>query len=97
MRNAGSKRKGRMSSVAGAPRCRPPRTPQTVKVNDRQNTRKKNRYKIKVTSNKNRNRYIITAYCDFDSNGNGKDDRFTATTDINRGEVRKNREVVQTR
>lgn len=57
----------------------------------------KNRYKIKVTNNKRRNRYIITAYCDFDSNGNGKDDRFTATTDIWRGEVRKNREIVQTR
>ena len=57
----------------------------------------KNRYRIQVNNNKRRNRYVITAYCDFDSNGNGKDDRFTATTDIRRGEVRKNREVVQTR
>ena len=57
----------------------------------------KNRYRIRVINNRRRNRYIITVYCDFDSNGNGRDDRFTATTDIRRGEVRKNREVVQTR
>jgi len=57
----------------------------------------KNRYRIRVKNNKRRNRYIITVYCDFDSNGNGKNDRVTATTNILRGEVRKNREVVQTR
>ena len=57
----------------------------------------KNRYRIRVINNKRRNRYIITVFCDFDSNGNGKNDRVTATTDIRRGDVRKNREVVQTR
>ena len=57
----------------------------------------KNRYRIRVKNNKRRNRYIITVYCDFDSNGNGKNDRVTATPNILRGEVRKNREVVQTR
>jgi type IV pilus assembly protein PilA len=57
----------------------------------------KNRYRIRVTNNRRRNRYIITAYCDFDSNGNGRDDRFTATTDIRSGEVRKNREIIRLR
>jgi prepilin-type N-terminal cleavage/methylation domain-containing protein len=57
----------------------------------------KNRYRIRTINNRRRNRYIITVFCDFDSNGNGRDDRFTATTDIRRGEVRKNREIVQTR
>ena len=57
----------------------------------------KNRYRINVVNNKRRNRYIIKAFCDFDSNGNGKNDRFTATTDVQRGEVRKNREIVQLR
>ena len=57
----------------------------------------KNRYRIRVINNSRRNRYIIKVFCDFDSNGNGKDDRFTATTNIWRGEVRKNREIVQTR
>lgn len=57
----------------------------------------KNRYRIRTINNRRRNRYIITVFCGFDSNGNGRDDRFTATTDIRRGEVRKNREVVQTR
>ena len=57
----------------------------------------KNRYRIRVINNTRRNRYIIRVFCDFDSNGNGKKDRFTATTNIWRGEVRKNREVVQTR
>jgi prepilin-type N-terminal cleavage/methylation domain-containing protein len=57
----------------------------------------RNRYRITVTNNRNRNRYVIRAFCDFDSNGNGRDDRFTATTDIRRGEVRKNREIVQLR
>jgi len=57
----------------------------------------KNRYRIRVRNNRRRNRYIITVYCDFDSNGDGRDDRFKATTDIRRGEVRKNREIVQTR
>jgi len=57
----------------------------------------KNAYRIRVRNNRRRNRYIIRVDCDFDSNGNGKDDRFRAITDIRRGEVRKNREVVQTR
>ena len=57
----------------------------------------KNRYRIRVTNNKRRNRYQITAYCDFDANGDGKNDRFTATTNIVKGEVRKNRLIVQTR
>ena len=57
----------------------------------------KNRYRINVINNKRRNRYVIKAFCDFDSNGNGKNDRFTATTDVRRGEVRKNREIIQLR
>jgi len=57
----------------------------------------KNRYRIQVINNSRRNRYIIKVFCDFDSNGNGKNDRFTATTNIWRGEVRKNRVIVQTR
>ncbi len=57
----------------------------------------KNRYRIKVNNNKRRNRYIIKVFCDFDSNGNGKKDRFRAITDIRRSKVRKNREVVQLR
>jgi len=57
----------------------------------------KNRYRIRVINNKRRNRYIITAYCDFDSNGNGKKDRFTAITNIVRGEVRKYRVIRQLR
>ena len=57
----------------------------------------RNRYRIQTKNNKNRNYYQITVFCDFDSNGNRKDDRFTATTDIRRGEVRRNRDVVQLR
>jgi prepilin-type N-terminal cleavage/methylation domain-containing protein len=55
----------------------------------------KNRYRIRGTNNANRNRYIITVFCDFDSNKDGRNDRFTATTDIRRGVVRLNRVVVQ--
>jgi prepilin-type N-terminal cleavage/methylation domain-containing protein len=40
----------------------------------------RNRYRINVINNARRNRYRITVFCDFDSNGNGSDDRFTATT-----------------
>lgn len=57
----------------------------------------KNRFRIRGTNNRNRNRYVITAFCDFDSNGNGRDDRFRAITDIRRGNVVRNREIVQTR
>jgi prepilin-type N-terminal cleavage/methylation domain-containing protein len=57
----------------------------------------KNAYRIRVRNNRRRNRYIIRVYCDFDSNGNGRDDRFRAITDIRRGKVRKNREIVQLR
>lgn len=57
----------------------------------------KNRYRINVINNGRRNRYQITVFCDFDSDGNGSDDRFTATTNIVNGEVRKNREVVRLR
>ena len=57
----------------------------------------KNRYRIRVINNKRRNRYKITVYCDFDSNGDGTNDRFTATTNILNGEVRKNRLIVRTR
>ena len=55
----------------------------------------KERFRINVINNRRRNRYIIRAFCDFDSDGNGQADRFTATTDIWRGEVRQNREIVQ--
>ena len=34
--------------------------------------------------------------CDFDADNDGRDDRYTATTDIRRGEVQLNRVVVQT-
>jgi prepilin-type N-terminal cleavage/methylation domain-containing protein len=57
----------------------------------------KNRYRIRVRNRPNRVFYRIDVYCDFDSNGNNRDDRFRAMTDIRRGEVRKNREVVQLR
>lgn len=57
----------------------------------------KNRYRIRVINNRRRNRYQITVYCDFDSNGNGKDDRFIAITNIRNGEVRKNREITRLR
>jgi prepilin-type N-terminal cleavage/methylation domain-containing protein len=60
----------------------------------------KNRYRIQGVLARpphNRQRYKITVDCDFDSNGNGKDDQFTAVTWIVGGEVRKNRLVVQTR
>jgi prepilin-type N-terminal cleavage/methylation domain-containing protein len=57
----------------------------------------RNRYRINVINNARRNRYRIVALCDFDSNGNGKDDRFTAITNIVNGQVRKNRLIVQTR
>ena len=50
----------------------------------------KNRYRIQVVNNSRRNRYKITVYCDFDSDGDGRDDRFTAITNIVNGEVRKN-------
>jgi len=55
----------------------------------------KNRYIIRGTNNVNRNRYVIDVRCDFDANHNGQNDRFTATTDIRRGQVRLNRVVVQ--
>jgi len=55
----------------------------------------KNRFNISVINNANRNRYKITAFCDFDSNGNGKDDRFTAITNIRNGKVRKNRKITR--
>jgi prepilin-type N-terminal cleavage/methylation domain-containing protein len=57
----------------------------------------KNRYRIRVRNNRTRVFYRIDVFCDFDSNGNGRDDRFRAMTDIRRGEVRRNREIVQTR
>jgi len=57
----------------------------------------KNRYRIQVVNNSRRNRYKITVYCDFDSDGDGRDDRFTAITNIVNGEVRKNRLIVKTR
>jgi hypothetical protein len=57
----------------------------------------KNRYRITVINNPKRNRYRIIANCDFDSNGDGQKNRFTAITNIRHGEARKNREVVQTR
>ena len=57
----------------------------------------KNRYRIRVTNNARRNRYQILVVCDFDSDGDGRNDRFTATTNIVRGEVRKNRLIVKTR
>ncbi len=59
----------------------------------------KNRYRIRARSNRWRDYYQITVYCDFDANGNGKDDRFRATTDIRKrtGVVKKNREIVQLR
>ena len=57
----------------------------------------KNRYQINVVNNARRNRYRITVFCGFDSDGDGTDDRFTATTNIVNGEVRKNRLVVKTR
>jgi prepilin-type N-terminal cleavage/methylation domain-containing protein len=55
----------------------------------------KTQFKISVINNKNRNRYIIRASCDFDSDGNGRDDTFTATTDIQRGVVSQDREIFQ--
>jgi len=55
------------------------------------------RYRIRVINNASRNRYQIMAFCDFDSNGNGRDDRFSAITNIRNGVVRRNRDVVQTR
>ena len=57
----------------------------------------KNRYRIRVTNNSRQNRYQIMANCDFDSDGNGKKDRFRAITRIANGKVRKNREIVQLR
>jgi len=59
----------------------------------------KNRYRIRARSNRYRDYYQITVFCDFDSNGNGQDDRFRATTDIRKrtGVVKKNREIVQLR
>jgi prepilin-type N-terminal cleavage/methylation domain-containing protein len=59
----------------------------------------RNRYRIRSSSNKWRDYYQITVFCDFDSNGNGKKDRFKATTDIRKrtGVVKKNREIVQLR
>ena len=58
----------------------------------------KNRYRINVINNdRPRNRYQITVFCDFDSDGDGTNDRFTATTNIVNGQVRKNRLIVKTR
>ena len=57
----------------------------------------KNRYRINVINNDRRNRYQITVFCDFDSDGDGTKDRFTATTNIVNGDVRKNRLIVRTR
>jgi hypothetical protein len=56
----------------------------------------KNGYRIQANNNPQRNRYIITVQCDFDADNDGRDDRYTATTDIRRGEVQLNRVVVQT-
>jgi len=58
----------------------------------------KNSYKIAGVIARpphNRQRYKITVDCDFDSNGNGKDDRVIAVTWIVGGEVRKNRLITQ--
>lgn len=55
----------------------------------------KNHYTIRGINNARRNRYLIDVRCDFDSNNNGRNDRFTAITDIYRGVVRQNRVVVQ--
>lgn len=55
----------------------------------------KNRYRIKGQNNKTRNYYQITVDCDFDSNGDGKDDKYAATTEIRKGVAIRNREVVQ--
>mgnify|MGYP005644316367 CR=1 FL=1 len=60
----------------------------------------KNSYKIQGVLAKpphNRQRYKITVDCDFDSNGNGKDDQFIAVTWIVGVEVRKNRLITQLR
>ncbi|MBT3258718.1 MAG: prepilin-type N-terminal cleavage/methylation domain-containing protein [Deltaproteobacteria bacterium] len=57
----------------------------------------KNRYRINVINNARRNRYRITVFCGFDSDGDGRDDRFIATTNIVNGQVRKNRLIVKTR
>lgn len=57
----------------------------------------KNRYRIWVLSNRWRDLYVINVSCDFDSNGNGKKDRFRAITYIRRGKVIRNREIVQLR
>ncbi len=59
----------------------------------------KNRYRITVITNNTRPRYRyqITVFCDFDANGDGTKDRYTATTNIVKGDVRKNRLIVQTR
>ena len=57
----------------------------------------KNRYRIRGTNNANRNFYRIDVWCDFDLNNDGRDDRFTAITDIRRGNVLINREVTKIR
>ena len=57
----------------------------------------KNRYRIRVINNNRRNRYAIVVFCDFDSDGDGRNDRFRAITNIVNGEVRKNRVIVKTR
>jgi len=55
----------------------------------------KNRYIIRGINNRRRNYYRIDVRCDFDANNNGKNDRFIVTTDIRRGDVRRNREFRQ--
>ena len=55
----------------------------------------KNRYIIRGRNNRRRNFYRIDVRCDFDSNNNGKKDRFIVTTNIWRGNVRQNRELRQ--
>ncbi len=58
----------------------------------------KNKYRISGVAARpphNRQRYKIRVDCDFDSNGNGTDDKFIAVTQIVGGEVRKNRLVIQ--
>jgi prepilin-type N-terminal cleavage/methylation domain-containing protein len=55
----------------------------------------KNRYTIRGTNNSRRNYYRITVRCDFDADNNGRNDRYVVTTNIRRGEVRRNREFSQ--
>lgn len=59
-----------------------------------------NRYKIEGVVKKpphSRQRYRIVVDCDFDSNGNGKDDQFDVRTQIVEGKVNKYRQIKQTK